>query len=207
MPRPAADATLVQARILDATESQLRRYGPEKLTVGDIAKEVGMSHPNLYRFFPGKGAMLQAVTNRWLEAVLTELRGIAERPDPATDRLEAFFIALHRNKLRKVTSDPELFKVYATLIAGGCGSMAHCISTIGSIGRGIMQDGVRLGEFPADTDIPRAGSALRDACIAYIDARFVEATVAEGDAEARLATIVRVVLAGVAAGVCRITDM
>lgn len=206
MPRPAADSTATQARILEAAEAQLRRFGPEKLTVGDIARGCGMSHPNLYRFFPGKAAMLQAITARWLGDVREELSEIAARDEPAVERVCAFFIALHRNKVRKVLGDPELFKVYHALIEGNCDVLKAHIAALGGIGGDILRDGVARGEFPTDTDVCRAVLGLREATTIFVDPRLVEATVAAGNAEERLTMIIRIYLAGVAARGCRLSQ-
>ncbi|MGO6907884.1 helix-turn-helix domain-containing protein, partial [Rhizobium ruizarguesonis] len=38
-------------RILDAAERLFRHYGYSKTTVADIARDLGMSPANIYRFF------------------------------------------------------------------------------------------------------------------------------------------------------------
>lgn len=47
--------------ILDAAEKTLRRYGPKKTSVTDVAKELNMSHGSIYRHFPNKSALKEAV--------------------------------------------------------------------------------------------------------------------------------------------------
>ena len=48
-------------RILDAAEEMLRRHGVQKTNVVDVARALGMSHGNIYRHFPSKQALLDAV--------------------------------------------------------------------------------------------------------------------------------------------------
>lgn len=57
---------LTRETILDAAEQVLRRYGPEKTSVIDIAKFLQVSHGTLYLHFPSKAALREAVTERWL---------------------------------------------------------------------------------------------------------------------------------------------
>jgi len=55
------DAGAVGERIVEATLRALACYGLTKLTVDDVAREAGCSRATLYRYFPGKGALLAAV--------------------------------------------------------------------------------------------------------------------------------------------------
>ena len=74
---PAA-VVLTEERILDASEDVLRRFGPAKATVVDVAKALGVSHGSVYRHFPTKVALRDAVARRWLDR-------LAEPLDPARD--------------------------------------------------------------------------------------------------------------------------
>ncbi|MEV0822494.1 TetR/AcrR family transcriptional regulator [Nonomuraea rubra] len=49
--------------ILAATEEILRRHGPDKATVVDVARALGVSHAAVYK---PKQALREAVTRRWL---------------------------------------------------------------------------------------------------------------------------------------------
>src|SRR5260370_11087600 len=61
-------------RILDAAEALFRRIGYSKTTVADIAGALSMSRAHIYRFFPSKGAINDALCRR----MLGELHLIAE---------------------------------------------------------------------------------------------------------------------------------
>ena len=81
-----ATATLTAERILDAAEDVLRRYGPAKATVVDVARALGVSHGSVYRHFPSKAALRDAVTERWL-GDLQAARSSRNREGPAPGRL------------------------------------------------------------------------------------------------------------------------
>ena len=55
-----------RARIMDTAETLFRRLGFAKTAVADIASELGMSPANVYRFFPSKIAIVQAICQRCL---------------------------------------------------------------------------------------------------------------------------------------------
>lgn len=69
--------TLSAERILDTAEEVLRRFGPAKATVLDVARALGVSHGSVYRHFPSKAALRAAVAERWLARVSTPLVEIA----------------------------------------------------------------------------------------------------------------------------------
>ncbi|WP_376097375.1 TetR/AcrR family transcriptional regulator [Roseomonas sp. CCTCC AB2023176] len=197
MPRPAAaPPEEMQARILKAAESQLRRYGPDKLTVTDIARECGMSHPNLYRFYSCKNAILSAVTGRWLGAVQEELRAVADRPGTAGERLEAFAIAYHRIKLSKVADDPEMFRLYHDLVQSAQDVLKGHMAAVCGIVASIIEDGVRDGEFPAGMPVATMTRIIRDAAMGFHHANLVREVAAAGQAEERLGNIIRMLVDG-----------
>ncbi|MFE1958065.1 TetR/AcrR family transcriptional regulator [Streptomyces sp. NPDC059479] len=79
-----ATESLTAERILEATEEVLRRYGPAKATVLDVARVLGVSHGSVYRHFRTKAALREAVTVRWLsrtEVALARITEGARKPD------------------------------------------------------------------------------------------------------------------------------
>jgi AcrR family transcriptional regulator len=99
---------LTPERILVAAEEVLRRHGPAKANVVDVARALGVSHGSVYRHFPSKQALREAVTRRWLEGFHSDLEGI--------DDLEAWLRALHAAKKREALEEPELFATYQVLL-------------------------------------------------------------------------------------------
>ena len=79
---------LTPERILEVTEDVLRRYGLAKATVVDVARALDVSHGSVYRHFPSKASLRQAVAKRWLDRANAPLQKIAEATGPAPARLE-----------------------------------------------------------------------------------------------------------------------
>ena len=73
--------------ILDATEKVLRRHGPEKTNVVDVARALDVSHGTIYRHFSSKEALRNAATHRWLQRVEQPLAAISREDGPAEERL------------------------------------------------------------------------------------------------------------------------
>ncbi|MCX5048011.1 MULTISPECIES: TetR/AcrR family transcriptional regulator [unclassified Streptomyces] len=143
--------TLTAERILEATEEVLRRHGPAKATVVDVARALGVSHGSVYRHFRTKAALREAVTKRWLDRTTEVLAGIAAdgRRDPEA-RLREWFTELFAAKRRKAGGDPELFATY-TVLAGETGEVvgSHIAELTGQLTQ-IVRAGVEAGTFTAD---------------------------------------------------------
>ncbi|MFF5130382.1 TetR family transcriptional regulator [Streptomyces syringium] len=139
--------TLTPDRILEATEDVLRRFGPAKATVVDVARALGVSHGSVYRHFGSKAALREAVTERWLDQSHAELSAVAEAAGPAGPRLRAWLTALFAAKRRKSGSDPELFATYMVLVGENSGVVDRHIETMIEQLAGIIENGISQGEF------------------------------------------------------------
>ena len=154
--------------ILGATEEVLRRYGPAKATVVDVARVLGVSHGSVYRHFPTKTALREAVTERWLERAHAGLAELAASDVPAPERLRRWLRQLHESKRRKALDDPELFATYSVLTMESSAVVAeHLEDLVNQITR-IIADGVAAGEF-STTDPEVSARAVFDAMMRFHD--------------------------------------
>lgn len=112
-----SETTLTREKILEAAEDVLRRYGPAKATVVDVARALGVSHGSVYRHFASKADLRDAVTQIWLERFLVPLEAIVLEDAPAAGRLHQWLHELSAAKRRRLSDDPELFATYCALTA------------------------------------------------------------------------------------------
>jgi AcrR family transcriptional regulator len=162
----ASETTLTPERILEAAEDVLRRFGPAKATVVDVARALGVSHGSVYRHFPSKDALRDAVAERWLSRVSDPLEAIVSDSGPAPARLRRWFDRLMASKRRRTLEDPELFATYVGLAAGAREVVAAHVDTLVRQIAGIIADGIARGEFAAG-DPAVAARALFDATIRF----------------------------------------
>jgi AcrR family transcriptional regulator len=80
-------------RVLDATERLLARFGYDKTTVDDIAREAGISKRTIYLHFPGKEAVALASIDRVVGRVTDRQREIAATDTPVADRVRDILVA------------------------------------------------------------------------------------------------------------------
>jgi AcrR family transcriptional regulator len=156
------EGVLTSERILEAAEEVLRRYGPAKANVVDVARALGVSHGSVYRHFPSKAALRDAVTERWLAGISTPLEAVAADDGPAPERLVRWLDLLVGAKRSKALDEPELFATYVELTAGARQVVtAHVDTLVGQLAQ-IIADGASRGELET-TDPPAAARAVFDA--------------------------------------------
>ena len=156
------ETVLTSERILETAEDVLRRFGPAKTTVVDVARTLGVSHGSVYRHFGTKAALRDAVTERWLASISDPLGEVAHGTNPAAERLQHWLDLLVSSKRSKALGDPELFATYIELTADARSVVkAHVDTLVAQLAR-IVADGVARGEFEA-TDPDATGRAVFDA--------------------------------------------
>ncbi|MFL6072008.1 MAG: TetR/AcrR family transcriptional regulator [Mycobacteriales bacterium] len=153
-----AEGALTPERILVAAEDTVRRYGPAKATVVDVARALGVSHGSVYRHFASKAALRDAVAERWLHRVAVPLIEITKGDEPAPERLRRWLEGLIGYKQRLAREDPELFATYVTLASEARTVVkAHVDELCGQLER-IVADGVAGGEFAVADPAATAGA-------------------------------------------------
>jgi AcrR family transcriptional regulator len=159
---PERSATpLARDTILDTTETVLRRHGPAKTTVLDVSRALGVSHGTLYRHFPSKAALVEAVTERWLAQVIAPLAAIADGPGPALPRMRGWFDALTSTKRQLASDDPEMFDTYVELMEQAPEMVERHTGALLDQLTGIVASGVRRGEIVAADPARTARAAFQ----------------------------------------------
>jgi AcrR family transcriptional regulator len=161
-----SDTTITRDRVLEAAEDTLRRFGPSKTTVVDVARALGVSHGSVYRHFPSKDSLRDAVAERWLARVTDPLEEIVNERGTAQKRLNRWFDLLMTLKRRRAVEDPQLFATYMRLVGESRAVVTKHIDELVTQLTTIIIDGVANGEFAVD-DADDAARALFDATLRY----------------------------------------
>ncbi len=146
-----ADAPLTRERVLATAEDVIRRFGPAKATVVDVARALGVSHAAVYRHVASKAELRDLVVGRWVEAIMPPLRDIARGGGPAPERLRQLFDALVAAKRRRATEDPELFAAYRTLATEAESVAGSHLDELVGLAAAVVRAGVEEGTIrPVD---------------------------------------------------------
>jgi AcrR family transcriptional regulator len=144
-----ADEPLTRDRILTTAEEVIRRFGPEKATVVDVARALGVSHAAVYRHITTKAELRDLVVRRWIEATMAPLRAVVAQSGPAPARLRELFDTLIALKRRRANEDPELFNAYRGLAADAQSAVAAHVDELIELGACIVRAGIQEGTFRA----------------------------------------------------------
>jgi AcrR family transcriptional regulator len=83
----------VKKAILDATERLLARYGYRKMTVEDIAQEVGIGKGSIYLYFTSKEELVLSHVDRIVQRLTDHLRSVARAESSAAEKLREMILA------------------------------------------------------------------------------------------------------------------
>jgi AcrR family transcriptional regulator len=150
-PKPRLEPDQVRERILDAAEALFRRMGYSKTTVADIAGALSMSGANVYRFFPSKGAINDALCRRMLaelHAMAEEVAGGAGKP---SQRLEDLILAVHRHSKTRFTDQQTVHEMVAVAMQENWEAVEEHIHFMKALFARLIDEGIAVGEFaPCD---------------------------------------------------------
>jgi len=140
---------LNKEQILDAAEQVLRRFGPDKTSVVDVARVLKVSHGTLYRHFASKASLREAVTERWLtRSISAPLEAIASQTGGhAAGRLRLWLDTLIASKRSYAVDDPEMFAMYAAVTMDAIEMVAQHIDRLILQIAQILGAGMQSGEF------------------------------------------------------------
>jgi TetR/AcrR family transcriptional regulator len=144
--------TVAHPGILEAARGVFEQYGARRANVEDVARAAGISRSTLYRAYPNKEALLEAVLVAEFDAFLTELDRVASDLPPQEAVVECFAqgMALTREiplLARLAQTEPELVTA--------AGAASHSALVLGSAAR-------------VAATLRRAGAAMPDADLATV---------------------------------------
>jgi AcrR family transcriptional regulator len=157
-----ADTVLTRDKIVDAAECALRRYGLAKTTVVDVARALDVSHGSVYRHFPSKASLRDAVADRWLSRACAPLCEIAQSSASAPEKVEKYLRALIFTKQQKFLEDPELFATYLALARDAQEAVRGYVERMVKQLADLIAEGVAQGTFEV-ADVQASARAVFDA--------------------------------------------
>jgi AcrR family transcriptional regulator len=102
----------VREQIVEAAKKRFSHFGYAKTTMAEVATDCSMSPGNLYRFFPGKLDIAEAIATEDYSKHLDHLRKIAVSPTRnARERLHDLLFEELRRTYHKLEKDPRAYEM------------------------------------------------------------------------------------------------
>ncbi|MBY5390077.1 TetR family transcriptional regulator [Rhizobium johnstonii] len=134
-------------RILDAAERLFRHYGYSKTTVADIARDLGMSPANIYRFFASKVEIHQALCGRMLATAYQIAYDIRHQPISASERLRRYVETQHQLTLDLMLDEMKVHEMIIVAIERDWHVIEKHIDRVHDLIAEIIAEGIVAGEF------------------------------------------------------------
>jgi AcrR family transcriptional regulator len=170
--RETALQPLTAATILESAKAQIRRFGETKTNVTDVARDLGVSHAALYRFYRSKSAMMDAIVQEAMDDEAQLAAQYIETDGPPTERLTAMLFDLHRRKRDRFVGDREIHDLYRRIVVDRPDMITTYAERITNLIERLIDKAVRRGEWHID-DINVAAGVVRDAVTVYVHPAFV----------------------------------
>src|SRR6266403_1198435 len=139
-----------RSRIMETADALFRRMGFAKTAVADIAAELGMSPANVYRFFPSKNAIVEAICQRCLSELEEKAWAVA--------RVERLFLEILAYNKENLLEEQRVHDIVLVAIEHNWEAIRAHKDSIGNVLELILRDGIAAGEFePVD---PRQTAGL-----------------------------------------------
>jgi AcrR family transcriptional regulator len=126
-PTAPANTDDARERILAAAERCIDRHGIRKTTMDDVACEVGLSRPSVYRYFADRDDLLIELITRHARALIVRARKSISRQGSLPDQIveSVLYTAEHarRDPLTRHVSDPDATNLGRRMIALGTTEM------------------------------------------------------------------------------------
>lgn len=145
------NTVLDKETILNAAEEAIRKFGPSKTNITDIAKILNVSHAAIYRFYENKAELLKAVTERWLYRISTPLEAILKEKNSPEVKLKHFLQKLCKTKRQSAIDDPEMFQNYSILSEGSKDTLKKHLDHLIRLLENIINQGIESKIF-VDSD-------------------------------------------------------
>ena len=147
--------------ILDATDRLLARYGYKKMTIDDLAAEVGIGKGSVYLHFKSKEDIALSHIDRIVERLKTKLYQIAEGDSPCAERIKRMLIERVLHRFDSVQHYTESIDELLGKIRGGLlERRKRYFDEEARIFAAVFEEGVQNGEFAPDDATQTARTLL-----------------------------------------------
>ncbi len=154
--------------ILAAAKGLFMRYGPVKTSMADIARELRMSSPNLYNFFPSRDAILEAVGTHELITLQQDIADAISKTSGDWARLAVIFISTARHLHDKLGNEKDILQLQALEKKNRWKFVEDFHAFLRRAAESVLRDAIDAGRL--DHDNPsEAISALFDCMISAWD--------------------------------------
>ena len=198
-PQVKAKPDDTKARIMEAAEALFLRLGYAKTAVADIAAELDMSPANVYRFFPSKNSIVEAICQRCLAEVEERAWRVARSKGPAAERMERMILEILAYHKENLITDQRVNDMVLAAIEHSWETIRAHKQVLHGVTELILRDGIEAGEFEPLDAHASAGLIMRSV-VSFTHPLMLGQCIEEGeDVEAEARASIRFLLRAIIA--------
>ncbi|MGZ2430258.1 TetR family transcriptional regulator [Rhizobium redzepovicii] len=160
--------------IVEAGTAACRLYGPTKTNVIDIARLLGKSPASVYKIFPSKAAIWDAIAGNFFETDLRFTPSADGELTSAASHLKETALGLHRLMLRARHGDTQMFDLVVLAADGSWPSFRDHLKRLEAHVRELVCAGIATEEF-VPRNVDAAASCFCASIISLWDPRIIGA--------------------------------
>lgn len=184
-----------RARIMETAEALFRRLGYAKTAVADIASELGMSPANVYRFFPSKAAIVEAICKRCLGELDDRMWAVARSRERAGPRLERLFLEILAYHKENLMTEQQVNDIVVVAMEHNWEAILAHKEVVRTVVEVILRDGIEAGDFDRTLDTRETSLTIKRALIAFCHPEIVAESLQAGhDVETEARQTIRFLL-------------
>lgn len=164
----------VRSMAIDVATAIVRRQGSEKFRLTDVAKEMGMTHAALYKYFENKADLLDNINATWLHRIDDELEAIVHRDEEVLTRMKHWFMRLYEMKREKAQLDIEPYIAFVDAAAEKKPYVREHLAVQFRQLNQLCEEAAAVYNIKADTK--KVAELLLDATISFHHPKFIKDT-------------------------------
>ncbi|WP_428563679.1 MAG: TetR/AcrR family transcriptional regulator [Solidesulfovibrio sp. DCME] len=197
---PTQDVAATRSRIIDAAENLFRDVGYAKTTVSDIAKVLGMSPANVYRYFPTKASINESICDRLVRNIESQCFESLIEDGTSTQRLTRFIFKYFRVIKNNIIKEKRLHDMISIAVDEHWSVIRSHSERVRDLLRIIIEQGIDSGEFRT-VNSAKAATAVHQAIAFFAYPSLVEHLVKDAenngnDMEEELTQLLDLILCG-----------
>lgn len=169
--QPRAD---YMSRIVEAGTAACRLYGPSKTNVVDIARLLGKSPASVYKIFPSKASVWDAIAGNFFGSDLCFTPSADGEVVSAAGRLKETALGQHRLMLQARHGDCQMFNLVVLAAEGGWPSFRDYLKRLQTNVGELIRTGIETEEF-VPRNVNAAASCFCASLISLWDPRIIGA--------------------------------
>jgi len=145
-----AEKDTVRDQIVDAAKKRFWHYGYAKTTMAEVAADCSMSPGNLYRYFPGKLDIAEAIASTEFEQHQDQVRIVMAMPGKsARERLHDYFFGEMRHTYNLLEKNPRIYEMARVITEERPEYANRMMACERKLLVELLEDGERAGDFRA----------------------------------------------------------